>query len=109
MAHVEIDRIEKRMTCQRLRCLRIFVCGNIKRYTGRPDGLEGAAVGESVPAGKLNRVDITTSELGNLRRRFLFSIVQRAKVQPLSLPAKIEDQAVVVSRALSVSVDLHNR
>jgi hypothetical protein len=54
----------------------------------------------------LNRVDITTSELGNLRRRFLFSIVQRAKVQPLSLPAKIEDQAVVVSRALSVSVDL---
>lgn len=97
------------MACQCLRRLRIFVCSNIKRYTGRLNGFKSATVSESVSAGKLNRIYITTSQLGCLRRCLFFGVTQRAKVQPLSLSAQVVDQAVVVPGALSVPVDLHHR
>jgi hypothetical protein len=88
MAHVEIDRIEKRMACQCLRRLRIFVCSNIKRYTGRLNGFKSATVSESVSAGKLNRIYITTSQLGCLRRCLFLGVTQRAKFNRCRFPPR---------------------
>ena len=59
MAHVEVDRLEKRMSCQCLRRLRILGCRYVKSDTGRLNRFDRVAVNDPIPAGKLNRIYIT--------------------------------------------------
>ena len=56
--------------------LRILGCRRIESGTCRLDGIESTAIGESVPAGELNRVHVATSQLGRLRRGFFLGIIQ---------------------------------
>ena len=109
MAHKEVGRVEKRVSCQRLRGLRIFGCRCVKSDTGPLNRIESASVSESVAAGELNRVKVATSQLGRLRRCLFLRSIERVKVKAMSFPTEIKNEPEIVAGTLPVPVDFHGR
>ena len=109
MAHIKIDRIKKRVSCQSLCRLRVFGCRRVKEDAKRFDRIQSAPVNESVPAGELNRIHVAASQLGRLRCCLFLRGIQRVKVQTMPFPAEIKGEPEIVAGALSVPVNLHHR
>ena len=107
MAHVEVGRIEKRVSCQSLCRLRIFGCRRVESDTSRLDRIKSAAIDESVPASEPNRVHVAASQLGRLRSGLCLCGIERVEVQTMPFPAEIKDEPEIVAGKLSVAVDLH--
>jgi hypothetical protein len=65
------------MARQYLCRLRILGCRRVESDAGWPDRIERPPVGKPIPAGELNRIHVTTRQLGSLRRSLRLGSIER--------------------------------